>query len=613
MIPFDPFAWFYSLVGFIQELWKRLTKSTVRRIQETALYQKTVGFLLNISFVPEKKGSSLLQTAEKITESGRIASAIQFLLHSSFVQPFYWLVGLLGLSFEWLVTRQWPRILVLAIPTFLMVILAGSVWYGSRMDRRTSAIHYFELGLKELDRLEAQKPGLPDVSPVSSTSSSESAHENGANNEPESGHYEYVEMLFNRSLLLQPVSRWRFTLGATMLDRGAFEVGRKLLRRIAPDSGRGMVQAHAAVATSYLNEFNRTGNQSLMAPFMHHAKIAIAQRETPKEVFIALAGAYQQSGSSEESLRVLQTAAERYSGISLVAFQQALNSGNNEMALRLKPRVIQEMEAALSKDPANAKLRVRLVQMLDTDKQGLIRSEEIVREGLQIQLDPLLTRTLSEVYRIAFVRQLLESNQTQVDLALLDAAMQADPSNPLVTDQIFSLVNSSKRPLEELSEYLFEILASGNATGSTHAILSEIRLRQGNPEAAIGHLQQVVQMMPNAAKFADQLAQIYISQDKVDAAIQVSVEALSILDRNGQLKERYVDNLLLTVGHLFIQVGRFVDAESALENALKINPNLEEARVELIKHYRTMGKDQEASEHEKFLATMADKSAPPQP
>ena len=120
-------------------------------------------------------------------------------------------------------------------------------------------------------------------------------------------------------------------------------------------------------------------------------------------------------------------------------------------------------------------------------------------------------------------------------------------------------------------------------------------------------------MMPHAAFFTDQLAQIYASHGKIDAAIQISVEALSILDRDKLLRERNVDGLLHTVGLLFLQVGRVPDAESALENALNANPNRTDTRSELIRHYRSIGKEQKASEHEKYLASNTEPPAATQP
>jgi len=602
MLPFDPFAWFYSFVGYFQELWSRL--APVRRLQQTAAYQRVFGFLLNVSLVRDQQEVNQVQPELENTASGRLGEFFQLLLHSSFVQPFYWLMGLMGLSFEWLISRQWLKITVLSLPAVMLVALAVSAWYGGRIDRRDQAALYLQLGLEEIKAQNAKLNVKGTAEPISTTSGPVPRNAEQAVDETNASRFQYAEILLVRSQLLHPINRWKYLVGAYVLDEGGYQVGRKLLSRLAPDNAKGMPEAHAAVATSYLNQWNRTNEPSLLAPFVHHADAALQWNGTPKEVLVALSSVYWQQGDQDKSFQVWKIAAERYAGLYLPMFEQAVVAGKLELAADLKPKAMEETEEALAADPTNARLRVRLVRMFGTDQSGLTRTEACLREGIDLQPDPLLYRALSEVYRIAFIRQLMESSETQADINLLDLALQVDPSNPLVSDQISRLVTGRQRPLDELSDSLVGILASGNATIGTHAILAELRMHQGNTSAELHHLEQVFQAAPQAAKYANRLMQIYISQGKAEEAVSVGINSLSILDKNGLLRETFVDDLLHTVGMLFFQLGRNDDALSALENALKANPNRIDTRTELARFYRSVGKENQALVHEEYLAKL---------
>lgn len=621
MLPFDPFAWFYSFVGFLQEQWGRFAQAISHRIQETRLFRKVHDLFLNVPISSEERDAPELQEPSESSISERTTSFFQFVLHICIIQPFYAFIGLLGLSFEWLVSRQWLAITILSLPAALLVISAASTWFAGRFDRTQLSAHYFKLGVAELERVaessategQAARTGQENARPVSQTQEMDPVSANGIKQSNGSDRFRYAELLFNRSLVLQANNNWRYLLGATLLDNAAHEGGRKMLRRIAPDTGQGIPAAHAAVATSILNQFNSRGDQELMTPFLHHAKIGLVWRGTPKEVLLALSGAYWQRGAQEDSLNVLTIAAERFEGLYTTVFQRAAAVGNQKIAEELKPKAIAELETNLAKDPSNSKFRVLLVQLYDTDKAGLAQAEEKIREGIAIKPDPLLSRALSEIYRIAFVRRLMESQQALADFNLLEIAFQADPSNPLVTEQIANLVSQHQGSTEELSKGLYGILASGAATGCVHAILAEIQLRSERPNAAQNHLEQVYQRAPQAAKYTNRLALMYVENQRTEEAVKICIESLSILDQSGLLKERYVDELLHTAGVLFLQLGRSTDAESALENALKAKPDRQNTRLALIRHYRSIGKEQEAAVHEQYLNNIKDRTGDAEP
>ncbi len=618
MFSFDPFAWIYSCLGYLQELWGRLDIS--QRIKETWLFQKIFGLYLDVSIVPEAKESTSLDAGGEDGVRDRLTQLGQLLIHVLIVQPYNRLVDLLGLSFEWLISRAWLAIFMYAVPAMVLAVTTASVWYGGRINSRKLATTYFELALKEIRdsefRSKIAETSPPRPSNLRSNSRADSGPAMAFGSQTAEAAFQkasprqlhYIDTLLKRSQLLNPQNRWKYQIGISMLEMGAYESGRKRLSKLAPDDSRGMLAAHAAIATSYLIEFTATENRELMPRFVHHAEAAVHWKHTPKKVLLALSSAYWETGEHARSLGVLKTATERFGGLHPIIYQRAVSMGDQELALSARQKASEELSAALQKDPTDFRLRVALVQILDTKGQGLAASEKILRDGIDLEPNPLLMRALSEVYRIAFVRQILESNESMADLNLLDLALQTDPTNPLVVDQIQSLITSRPNAQEDFAQTLNKVLVSGTATIGTHAILAEMHLNSQNFSAAVSHLEQVYAAAPSAARYTNQLVLIYDSRGQTDDAIRFGVKALSILDDGGHLKERYVDDLLHTMGTIFLKVGQNKDAIAALENALEAKPDRLDTRTALLKYYRGIGDERSASIHEAYTSGL-EKSA----
>ncbi len=631
MFNFDPFAWWYNLLGFIEEQWQKL--ALFDRIRNSWVANRLFGAYMNMPLVPSLKDSALVQKAQESEVAGKL-DELRNTIPQLILAPFQWFVDLIGLSFEWVVSRSWIGIALNTIPTLILVIATFSAWIGSRLDRVVLSDHYFrianieienatrmaEAAAKQVDKQSDQTPqpqgsnGEPEKQPVP---------ENSSSNDEAKQSRDYAELLFHRSFLLVPKTNMRLIVGTAMVNHGLYAGGRKLLKPIAPESGRGMVAAHNAIAISWLNEYRRKGDQATLAKFQHHAEKTIDRKFTPMErslgystipieSYLALTAIQKNQGNLDKAMKTMLVACRTYPNLYGNVTKMATELKDPKLAGLARQQEIDQWRAMLDKNPEDFKARIHLAQLLPTDSEGLVQTERLLKEGIELGPQPVLSRALSEVYRIKFVRNLIESNYAVVDLVILDAALQIDPSNPLVAEQICNLVEKRVRPIESLTTDLSAILASGVANIGVHALLAQIKLAQNDAVSARLHLEQVFQATPSAAKFTDQLMQLYLAGGKANEAIQAGSLALSTLERDELQKERFVDGLYHTMGIAYLQVQKDDLALQAFENALKANPDRLDTHMALADYFRRNGKLADATTHEQFVATHRGATAPSQ-
>jgi tetratricopeptide (TPR) repeat protein len=262
------------------------------------------------------------------------------------------------------------------------------------------------------------------------------------------------------------------------------------------------------------------------------------------------------------------------------------------------------LRQVLAKDPTNDKARVQIVQMLGTSPEALMEAESLLREGLDIQPTRVLLRALSEVYRILFVRQMIESKESIADLNLLSDGMQTDPTNPLIADQIENLINSVGEQASELQQLLNNVLISGAATNSAHATLAELYMKQQKPKQALLHLEQLYMLEPMAIKYANALTRIYLEQGRLDDAVRTARNSVELLANVDMLKERYASDLLEALGMALEKLGETPQAIAAYKDCIQYDSKRIETRKRLAGLYRMSGQEKEAQEEEAKIAEL---------
>lgn len=567
------------------------------------------------------------------------------------LDPLGWIVSLVGCSIDWLLTRNWVKILFVAVPTFLLTILTGMVWWGGGIDQDTIAEKYELLGRAETSGWEGKlvehftsnkqkKEGTDQRQPASeqaggqeSPSSADAVAQAEQAEQPESQPAEvegkrpehmvsqYGELLFRRVQLVRPTDESQFVVGTTLIQRGAIAQGQKILRNIAPDDKVGLPKAHAIMALSYLLQYTKTQDPELVTLLTHHSEASIPWEHTPRDVLYIAGDINWQKRNVDRALEIFQTAAERFPDLYPFLSQRYAEAKKPEQAKAATESGINYYKGLLEKDPTDAKTRVMITQLLGSSPEALAEAEELLRQAPEGTSEDkaLVTRTISEIYRVRFVNYLRElKDKKPTDHSLLDKALEIDPQNPLVGEQIAMLLRDKLEPSKKLQKHLKDLLDSGKASTMTHAIMSEFylarklkatddgKLDEANRLSAesIKELEAVFKASPMAVKYSNNLAYLYMESNRLDDALKTARTTLEVLQRSGMQGAEHVDELLDTLGWIYQKMDRSTDAVSAFELALRFNPNRIDSREKLAALYRKLGNDGVAEAHEQAIVAI---------
>ncbi|MBX3420125.1 MAG: hypothetical protein KF752_01075 [Pirellulaceae bacterium] len=519
----------------------------------------------------------------------------------SLLEPVRFLSALAGILPTWLITREWLGILIWSIPTGMLLVTTGLVLQSSWMDRAKLSQEYIKMGLRQLPGddgiIEVPSDTTPQTDSAQLGARDLAAIAQDASGQSKSN-LAYAQLLFRRALMLHPQQQSLLVIGTALIQSGSVRDGRNLLRKISPDHAKGLVRGHAVLATSYLVEYSASGNQQLLAVFEHHANIAARLPATPVRVLMLASDLHWQAGRHELAIELLELASKRSPTASLRLAARASQLGDQRLLLTARKTALANLLQRLQVEPLNVALRIEVAQLLGGTPEELAQAEKLLLQGLELGESPRLSRALSEVIRVQFVRQLLASNLKIVDLGLLDRSIKADPTNPLVGDVILDLVTKSYKDSSQLQAEFYRILATGEATLATHAVLAELHLSQQRSQEAVTHLEQVYALVPSAIKYTWLLARSYAEQHRLEEAEKVATTTLEIIESRELINERYAGDLLETLASIYELTQRRAKAVAALNRLLVAQPKRVSARQMLARLYSYMGEQAQAQEQQ---------------
>lgn len=537
--------------------------------------------------------------------------SVRSFFNVSLFQPTRFLSDIAGTIPTWFVSREWAATILWAIPTGLVILVSALSLMASRFDRSKLALHYIELGLQELPDGEAVL-AIPSHLSSQLNSSQESAAENSASDlvtDKSKVHLSqeaqnisaYAEMLFRRAQLLQPRNQNVLVIGTALIQSGSVSRGRRILRTISPDDKKGFEKGHAVLAASYLREYLETKDQKLMEMFAHHANISVRTPSTPVEVLLFASDLHWQAGRQDAAIEMLELAARRSPTAGLRLAARASQMGDQQLVATARKAALANLLQRLQEEPRNVALRTEAARLLGENSSDLVQAERLLLQGLRLGTSHALSHALSEVYRVRFVRQMVDSKAENVDLALLDKSMKADPTNPLVAEVMVDLVTKAYKASPQFQAALYNVLASGEATLATHAMLAELHLfLKGEQDARI-HLERVHSTAPTAIKYAWLLTSMHAKEKRWEEAEQVASTTLQMLESEDLVKERFGCDLLELLARIYEATGRKMKAIDSLSRLLKIEPNRISARKRLVDLYRAVGQEQQAQEQEQAI------------
>ncbi len=528
------------------------------------------------------------------------------------IDPTRWLVSFAGFVADWVISREWKRILLCMLPLFFLATVGGLVFWGSRLDKTRLAQRYMELGEKEIadwqkswESAAKNEESPSEESPksaddlASETVTDNSSGEAIAESKEPKQISRFAEVLFRRVQLLEPNNRSQFVIGVTLAQRGAAGQAQRMLNKIAPDDRAGYAPAHAWLAQSMLSQ---PITSELLPLFKHHVKQALTWDRVPEFVLLAANQMYWQLGERDEALRALERVAEIDPVRWLTLAMQAKMVENTRVYEHSIARAEAESRQKLAKNEFDVATRLHLATVL-AEAGKLDETERLLRDGMKLAESPEYVRGISEVYRLRFLKSLTPEGG---DLQMLDVALRTDPTNPLVVEEIAKLARLTRQtPSDELLEKLRSFVAEGKATAVTHAWISEIHLLNKDFKKALPHLEQVVNRLPTTAQYANNLAYILVelAPERIDEALQLAQRAVQLATAQGVARKFDVDHAADyadTLAIILAKQGKFSDAITALESAVERQPKRIDFHERLAEYYDKKGTVEMSNLHRKM-------------
>lgn len=530
------------------------------------------------------------------------------------LDPSRWFVSFAGFVYDWILTREWVRILACLIPTLLVIGTITAVWWGRTIDKRELASWYMELGEEEISDWQEKwtKGDQTEAAESSATSDSEETADEGDELvKAEEGISNYADILFRRVQQLVPSDRSEFYIAARLAQRGATEQAVKKLEKIAPLSGKGFPDAHAFLALLKMQQLNQENYKQVSEELRHHITVGSSGENAPQNLLKAGSDLMWMFGQNQFqpdkkrsdfnlSLQLLSRAAESEPQLKLNLAKRASLLSNDYVLQKAAPDAQKHYEEQVKESPKDDTARVALAES-HFIQGDLDAAEKIVREGLAIERTDKLKRALSEIYRKRFRNSLSREKGVVVsNIKLLNIALEADPSNPSIADEIALLLRlNSSDANEELVSKLKEIVASGLATGIARKWLAEAFLLRKDYENALPQLEQVVTRLPDDVKSQNNLAYVLgaIRPDRLDEAIEHSKLAILKANAMGEPNADFFD----TLGTIYAKKEEYRDAVTALEKAIELAPDRKDFRERIIFVFNKLGDKDMVAIHEKII------------
>lgn len=548
------------------------------------------------------------------------------------LDPSRWLVSLAGFVYDWIITREWTKSLLLLTPVFLGLAAFGAVFWGSRRDPRALSMWYLELGNDEISGWEnAFTPGTEDdsakaesdggitesTSPLTGGAASMDGNDGeSADKAAEQSNTipRFAEVLFRRVQALQHSERSRFIIGAILAQRGAIQQAESMLSEIAPDNGSGYAPAHAVMAELVAMKF-RSNPQKYTAPLLRHLSEGSRWQRMPLNLLIQGAKLCRDLNREADALSFLATAAERNPQANLMLAQYAEEFGNERILKESVTKYESHLVEQLEKDPTDDQSRSLLADFYLRVNRVDQAQQLLFPEQPDFEITDTLRRMQSNFFCIKFMRSIeSRDGKSQLNLLFLDQARQLDPNNPKVGECIAMLPRLGVGGVkQELINALQGFLATGTATTTTHAILGEIYLEQNNFPKAEMHLQQAILRDPSNAKCLNNLAYITADMypDRLSEALEFAQRSVKAAAESKAANPEYFD----TLGLILRKMDRYQEAIAAFQTAIQLDRNNLRFHRRIAELYELVGNGDMADVHLAYIKQkqLADETPATQP
>lgn len=523
-------------------------------------------------------------------------------------RPRLLLQGCVEFASAWLFTRKWLVGALLNTPLLLLggaalvltvwgTFLGDNVlveryngWIQEEMPRTLASLEEESNvtedsaesgGTKETDNGDSGQEDDVEASSDSEGDESQGASEENVEEEEVT---EYGQLLLRRLLQLRNEnSRVTYLVAAQLANKGRIGQARQMMRRIAPEGGGGFAPGHAWLAAETLSK--KTALEPEQVESLSADLNAARQWQGTSSTLLGYyARLLETQGKVNEALQVLDEGSKTAPELGVLHADMAARNDRKQSLDRTLSKQKSAIRDRMEAGEANASDMVNLINLFLIDKEpdrALLAIKNAQKNQLINEENAnLFKRLQSNAYLLQYRKSaVFEGANASVNLALIDAALKSDPSNPEVGQEIARLIAAGQGAPPAFQEALQKQLASGQATAITHILLANRQLQDGKITSAIPHLQIALAQAPNSPMVMNNLglAIALTDESQVERALQLSQKAVDLEPNNAEYQD--------TLGQIRKISGDLFGAVSAYEAAIGIDGNRVKTRELLIEVY----------------------------
>ncbi len=394
----------------------------------------------------------------------------------------------------------------------------------------------------------------------------------------------YVEILSKRILLVKPNDHVaKFRLGMIDSLNGDNDNAEMRMREITNRKLVDFPQANSWLAKHLII---KKANGGLIPEGELQSNLHRASRWAKCEyrLMFLYSSLLEANGETQKAVEIAKLAVASNPSFILDLARLYVRTGDDRGRLAIATQAEAYFSAEMKReDNESHRLAVSDARLL---KNQLASAGEILSEGLRFNVGGDRTRRqLSEIQRMIYLQSVPTSDRLDsgLDLTLLEAMVDSDPSNPNISSEIAKLLATKTKPSQKLLASLNSQIDSGIASATCHLILGEKYFTIGNLKGAQRHWEVAVKQEPNNVAAINNLAICLakISPTNLERSIELVTRANSLLPNN-------VD-VLDTWGEVSMIANRPRDAVNKFEWAIKHDSNRLDIRKKLIVAYQTAG------------------------
>ncbi|MFO0924108.1 MAG: hypothetical protein U0905_16645 [Pirellulales bacterium] len=515
-------------------------------------------------------------------------------------------VGDIGEFFTfWFRSRSWLGILLMLLPFFLLCMTVAVLIIVGGSESKEHTLLRYDAAAKRAAPIESND--APFQKQKSDSLEDSEFKDEVPQTEEKSKEISQEAMLYFRRILQleKDNKRARYYVAVRHESQGALAQARKMMETLAPEKVKGYEDAHVWLAVDLIRQLSK-GIEIEERKLYHHLEMISTWDRAPPRLQFAhaqLIARKREEGWENQSRELVRVAVAKDKTLLIEGSRFVRALGNNSMADEFAERAILYYSRKLQDAPKAEEDRINLA-IAHTLKSDWEIAKKVVLEGIRLEDRPKLRRLFSEIcveqYRLSVVDK---ENQFSADFGFLNEAINIDPWNPRIGEQIAILMDKEIVLNDSFQSAILKQIGEGKASPITYLILGSIAVKNKKFDEGVGYLQHASTRAPNWSLALNNYAMALTMVEKPDLekATEIIRKAVEIDRMNAEVHD--------SLGRILLMRGDLVNAMASLDQAINLAPNRPDIREVMVEVCKKRNMLDMAAVHEKALAEILAKQS----